>query len=62
MRTKDIADELARETHISKAAAADCVDKIVHDILKKLREGEAVRWPGLGDLLPAIADSKKRKA
>jgi len=50
MRKNEISEQLARESHLSKAVAADRVDRVVHDIMKRLRKGEAVSMPGLGKL------------
>ncbi len=52
MDKDDLASRLARQTRRSKAAAADEVDRVVHQILAKLRRGERVRLPGLGTFLP----------
>jgi nucleoid DNA-binding protein len=47
-----LASRLARRTRSSKAAAADEVDRVVHQILAKLRRGERAPLPGLGTFLP----------
>jgi len=52
MRKHDIARLLARSWHMTKAAAADRLDSVVHDILKQLRKGKAVSLPGLGTFTP----------
>lgn len=52
MKRIDIASRLARRRRISRARAADCVDRVVHDILKKLRSGQPAELPGLGRLEP----------
>jgi nucleoid DNA-binding protein len=52
MDKDDLASRLARQTRSSKAAAADEVDRVVHQILAKLRRGEPARLPGLGTFLP----------
>jgi len=48
MKKEHIARRLAKESHISTAAAADQLDRIVSDILKRIRKGEAASIPGLG--------------
>ncbi len=48
MKKEHIARRLAKESHISTGAAADQLDRIVSDILKRLRKGEAASIPGLG--------------
>jgi nucleoid DNA-binding protein len=52
MNKGEIAGRLARQTHRSKAAAADDVDRVVHNILSSLRRGEKARLPGLGTFVP----------
>jgi nucleoid DNA-binding protein len=52
MDKDDLASRLARRTGSSKAAAADEVDRVVHQILAKLRRGERAPLPGLGTFLP----------
>ena len=49
---KAIVRRLAKRSRISQAAAADQVDRIVHEILLKLKHGEPARLPGLGILEP----------
>ena len=55
MKTKQLARLLARESHISTAAAADQLDCVLHDILKRVRSGQSASFPGLGTFCP---DSK----
>lgn len=52
MKKNDLAQRLARDTNVSKAAAADELSRVVHDIVKSLRRGIAVRLPGLGTFTP----------
>ncbi|HEY1204587.1 MAG: HU family DNA-binding protein [Bryobacteraceae bacterium] len=52
MDKDDLATRLARRTGSSKAAAADEVDRVVHQILAKLRRGERAPLPGLGTFVP----------
>jgi nucleoid DNA-binding protein len=54
MDKDDLASRLARQTRSSKAAAADEVDRVVHQILAKLRRGEPANLPGLGTFLPGL--------
>jgi nucleoid DNA-binding protein len=51
MKRKELAKTLARETGLSKSAARNEVDELVHDILLKLRHGLPVKFPGLGKLV-----------
>jgi nucleoid DNA-binding protein len=52
MNKGELARKLARQTHRSKAAAADEVDRVVHQILTRLRRGEKATLPGLGTFVP----------
>jgi nucleoid DNA-binding protein len=58
MKRKELAGVLAREHGLTRAAARDQVDELVHKILKSLRKGEPVVLPGVGRLV-AIPRSKK---
>jgi len=48
MKHSDIAQQMARETGISAAEAADQLDEVVTSILKALKKGRAADLPGLG--------------
>ncbi len=52
MDKDDLTRKLARRTRSSKAEAADELDRLVHQILARLRRGQRVRLPGLGTFLP----------
>jgi len=52
MRKEQLAKRLARESHVSPATAADQVDRIVSDLLMRVRRGEAASLPGLGTFQP----------
>ena len=43
---------LAKESGISPAAAADQIDLILNDILKRVRRGQSASLPGLGTFWP----------
>jgi hypothetical protein len=47
-----LTDKLAQHTHQSKASAAEAVDRIVHDILRKVKSGKSAVLPGLGVFQP----------
>ena len=51
MKKQDLARTLAKESRLSRAAANDQIDELVHRILKTVRHGEAVDLPGLGKLV-----------
>jgi nucleoid DNA-binding protein len=48
MKKPDIAKRMARRTGVSEAEAADCLDRVVHQILSNLRQGRDARLSGLG--------------
>jgi nucleoid DNA-binding protein len=48
MRKRDIAKRLAEETGVTNGEAADQVDRLVNDVLQKLRDGQPAQLPGLG--------------
>ncbi len=48
MKKKELARELARKTGVTRAEAADQVDRMVNDILQKMRDGQPATLPGLG--------------
>jgi nucleoid DNA-binding protein len=52
MKKEQLARRLARESHISTAAAADQLDRVLHDILKRVRSGQSASFPGLGTFHP----------
>ncbi|HXM45102.1 MAG TPA: HU family DNA-binding protein [Bryobacteraceae bacterium] len=52
MRKPEIAKRLARQSGVSNAEAADQLDRIVHRILSKLRQGKPAPFPGLGLFTP----------
>ena len=52
MKKSQIARRLARRSGISRAEAADQLDRVVHEILSNLRSGQAAPLPGLGTFVP----------
>ena len=48
MKKPEIARELARESGVSQAEAADRLDGVVGQILAQLRKAGEAPWPGLG--------------
>ena len=52
MRKPEIAKRLARQSGVSNAEAADQLDRVVHQILYKLRQGKTAPFPGLGQFTP----------
>jgi len=52
MKKEQLAKQLAKESGITPGAAADQVDRIVVDILKRVRKGQSASLPGLGTFRP----------
>ena len=52
MKKEQLAQRLAKESRITPAAAADQVDRILNDILKRVRKGQSASLPGLGTFPP----------
>ena len=48
MKKPDIAKGLALESGLTEAEAADRLDRVVHDIVTRLRKGKSAPLPGLG--------------
>jgi nucleoid DNA-binding protein len=58
MRKTTLSRRLARESGVTKAQAADQLDRMVHQIVTNLRNGRAAALPGLGQFRPGKAPSK----
>jgi nucleoid DNA-binding protein len=52
MNKSELASRLARQKHLSRAEAADQLDRVVHQIVFNLRKGKPARFPGLGSFFP----------
>jgi nucleoid DNA-binding protein len=52
MNKLQLATRLSRQTNLSKAEAADQLDRIVHQIVTRLRRGQPANLPGLGSFSP----------
>ncbi len=48
MKKPEIAKNMARQSGVTEGEAADRLDRVVHDILSKLRSGKTASLPGLG--------------
>jgi nucleoid DNA-binding protein len=48
MKKPEIAKGLALESGLTEAEAADRLDRVVHEILTKLKKGQTAPLPGLG--------------
>jgi nucleoid DNA-binding protein len=51
-RPVSLTKKLASATNQTEAVAAETVDKVVHEILRKLKSGHSASLPGLGVLRP----------
>ncbi len=60
MKREELAKKLALETGLSDIEARDEVDRVVHNILRKLRQGQAVKLPGVGKLAGIGGGTKPR--
>jgi nucleoid DNA-binding protein len=56
MKKVQLARQLAKETRMTAAAAADQVDRILHDIVQRVRKGHSASLPGLGTFRPGRKD------
>jgi hypothetical protein len=52
MKKEQLVRRLAREAGITPAAAADEMDRILNDILLRVRHGQSATLPGLGIFWP----------
>jgi nucleoid DNA-binding protein len=62
MKREEVARELAQQSRVSRAQARDQVDEAVRKILRALREGRPVEFPGVGRLISKPARRKTAKA
>jgi nucleoid DNA-binding protein len=60
MEKNDFTKRFAQRTRSTRAVAADQVDRVVNDLLRRLRAGKAASLPGLGTLLPPVSDAKSQ--
>ena len=51
MKKAEIAKRMARRSGVSEAEAADRLDRVVHQILSKLRDGKEAPLPGFGKFI-----------
>ena len=56
MTKEQLARRLAKESRISTAAAADQLDRVFHEIVKRVRSGQTASLPGLGTFRPDRKD------
>ena len=65
MKKPELAKRLARQSNSTVGAAADRLDRTISDIVRRLKQGEAARLPGMGaftrDRSGRVAFSPERK-
>jgi len=65
MKKAEIADRMAQHAGVTQAEAADRLDRVVQQILTRVREGKEASLPGLGKFRPGpggkIAFHKERR-
>jgi len=59
MDKKDFTRKFAKRTRSTHASAADQVDGVINDLLRRLRAGKPACLPGLGTLLPRTETESK---
>ena len=52
MQKTALTTKLARTSGVTKAQAADQLDRVVHQIVTNLRQGRPAELPGLGKFTP----------
>jgi nucleoid DNA-binding protein len=57
MKKYEIARQLARRSGVTQGEAADRLDRVVREILERLRAGKPAHLPGMGHFRPG-ADGK----
>lgn len=51
MKKDDLMREIALKAKLSRADAADQLDRVVHEILQRVRKGQSATLPGLGSFI-----------
>jgi nucleoid DNA-binding protein len=62
MKRKDLAHALAERNRLTQGEAQDQLDRVVHEIVRSLRQGRVAEMPGIGKLtvkVPAPAPSRR---
>jgi nucleoid DNA-binding protein len=53
MKKTELARRLADQEAITTAAAADQLDELIFEILRRFKQGRAATFPGVGRIKPA---------
>ena len=59
MKNKEFAKLFARRVNLPPAEAADHLDRVVNEVLRRLRAGQPAKLPGLGTLSPESHQQEK---
>jgi len=64
MKRDELTRQIAEQTRTSPAEAADRLDRVVHDLIRKIKKGKRTALPGLGELAPGRkkANDKRERA
>jgi len=60
MKQKEFTKRYAERMHLSSAEAADQIDRVVSDLLRRLRTGQPASLPGLGAIQPGAIKPLRR--
>lgn len=52
MKKHDLTKRFAQHARLTQAQAADELDRVIHELLGRLRRGQPASLPGFGTLLP----------
>jgi nucleoid DNA-binding protein len=52
VKKNDLTKQYARRAGMTQAQAADEIDRVIHDFMKRVRNGEPASLPGFGTFFP----------
>jgi nucleoid DNA-binding protein len=61
MKRDELARRIALQTRTSPGEAADRLDRVVHDLIRKLKRGKRTALPGLGELAPRNCETNPKR-
>ena len=61
MKQDELARQIAKQTQTSPAEAADRLDRVIHDLIRKMKQGKRTALPGLGELAPGQKGIKPKR-
>ena len=62
MKRKDLARALAQRNRLTEGEAQDQLDRLVHAIVTRLRQGRAAEMPGVGKLTARLPAARRSLA